>query len=111
MILEEDVVYNKTLNKRDRNMLIQVHCDLSLNGNYKISADRQIIFTEDGDDLAVVKTGDEDVYVVKRNLADISTDTVTLPVEYGSLEISAAQLAVALEMFTDKYASEDQGYT
>jgi hypothetical protein len=104
------VEFDKTLDKRDRNSRIEIDCDVNRQGNYKITAHREIVFIdEDSEGEKKFKTGLEDFYLVMRDLVDISTDEVVLPAEYGGITLNVAQVAKALEMLTDAYAEQDRG--
>lgn len=101
-----NVQIDETVEQLDRNQRISVDCDLQRQGNYRIRAVREVLLVKDGERF---KAGDEytGTYPVERDLADIQSDEVTLPAEYGGITLTAAQVAAALEMFTDRYAEED----
>ena len=99
-----DVNIDETVQQKNVNDHIHVRC--AADGNHLIETLRRVALYKNGE---YFKAGSEYeyVYAVQRRLADVATDEVTLPAEYGGITLTAAQLAVALEMFTDVYAEED----
>jgi len=102
----KNVQIDETVEQLSRNNRVSINCALHLGGNYQINVLREVLLVKDG---VRFKAGRdyEYSYPVVRDLNDIQADEVTLPAELGGLTLTAAQVAAALELFTDKYAEED----
>jgi hypothetical protein len=100
----KDVTIDETVQQRNVNDHIHIRC--AADGNHLIETLRRVGLFKDGE---YYKAGvDYDyVYQVQRRLNDILNDQVTLPAELGGITLTVAQVAMALEMFTDVYAEED----
>lgn len=90
--------------KRDRNWLIRIYSELERNGDVGIECHREIILIKDGKKWDTAGGNGEHKYTVSKLLSDIMYDTITLPEPYGGYTLTAGQIALALEMLSDKYS-------
>lgn len=102
----KNVTINEEVEQLNRNQHIEIRCELPLNGNYRVISLREVVCVKNGERVRVPEEY-EYVYPVERSLADIQSDQVTLPAEFGGITLTVAQVAKALEMLTDVYAEED----
>lgn len=96
-----DVVITEHLEKRDRNFKIVIQSPVQDDGNFLITCDREIVFTKNGNRFP---TDQDEQYQIIKRFSEIASDIVTLPPEAGGITLTAGQVALALEMITDKYA-------
>ena len=103
------VTVNDKVEKHDRNVRIMImpvrqgigQGRRSMGADVQIRAFRQVACLKDG---VPYPSPMERSYMVQRQLSGIASDTVTLS---DGTVLTAAQVAEALERFTDKYAQED----
>jgi hypothetical protein len=103
-MLIEDVTIDETVEKRDRNWMIRIYSELERSGDVGIECHREVILVKDGVRYETGGQNGERRYTVMKLLSEIMTDTITLPAEAGGYTLSAGQIALALEMLSDKYA-------
>jgi hypothetical protein len=100
----EDVALNTTVEKRDRNYLVQIAAPVG--EDVKITCYRQVVLMKDGKEYRNGgENGEGQNYTVEKNLSEVLAETVTLPAEAGGITLTAGQVALALEMLTDKFAT------
>jgi len=106
-MLIENVTIDTSVEKRDRNWLIRIYSALEQSPDVQIECHREIILVKDGKKYDTAGDNGERQYVISKMLSEIMNDTVTLPVEAGGITLTAGQIALALELLSDKY-SESQ---
>lgn len=92
---------SKVVKKRDRNEKIEIFAPFEEGENFLVTVSREIMHEADG---VRVPMPTDKKYVINKRFSDIQNDTVTLPAEAGGITLTAAQVALALELITDKYA-------
>jgi hypothetical protein len=103
-MLIEDVTIDAKVEKRDRNWMIRIYSALEQSPDVQIECHREIILAKDGVKWDTCGQNGERKYMITKMLSEIATDEVTLPIEYGGITLNGAQIALALEMLSDKYA-------
>lgn len=103
-MLIEDVTIDETVEKRDRNWMIRIYSELERNGDVGIECHREVVLVKDGVRYETGGQNGERKYVINKLLSEIMNDTITLPSEAGGITLTAVQIALALEMLSDKYA-------
>jgi hypothetical protein len=96
----QDVVLNTTVEKRDRNYLVQISAPVG--EDVKITCYRQVVLVKDNKVYNTGGDNGERQYMAERLLSEVLTETITLP---GGITLTAGQVALALELLTDKIAS------
>jgi hypothetical protein len=103
-MLIDDVTLADTLERRDRNWLIRIYSELERKGDVGIECHREVVLVKNGAKWDTGGEHGERQYMVYKKLSEIMMDTVTLPPEAGGITLTAGQIALALEMLSDKYA-------
>jgi hypothetical protein len=103
-MLIEDVTIDTEVEKRDRNWMIRLYSELERQGDVGIECHREVVLVKDGKKWDTGGTNGERQYTINKLLSQIMNDTVTLPPEAGGITLTAGQIALALEMLSDKYA-------
>lgn len=103
-----DVVINKTLKSKDRNQEITMRSPVELMGDVEVVVQRQVIVYDEPEEGKPIEPiyiqGTSRSYVVNKKLSEIINETITLPVEAGGITLTAGQIALAVEMLSDKFA-------
>lgn len=105
----ENVDIADRVEKRDRNWRIEIFSELERGQNFLVRMHREVILVKDGKLWSTGGTHGERKYVVDKTLAEIAFEQVTLPPEYGGLTLNGAQIAVALEMMSDRFRDPNGG--
>ena len=106
MKIEDVVVPETTLEKRDRNRALGFDSNIEIAPDVRISAEREIVVAKGN---KVIDTGGaygERRYSFSVLLSQIATRSITLPAEYGGIKLNALQLAIGTEMLSDLLAIE-----
>jgi len=103
-MLIEDVTIDETVEKRDRNWMIRIYSELERQGDVGIECHREVVLVKDGIRYETGGQHGERKYMINKLLSAIMNDTITLPPEAGGYTLTAGQIALALEMLSDKYA-------
>lgn len=89
----------------DRNVQIIIDSPLKLAPDIRILVRRERILVKDGKSYHSPEHSER--YAVTKQLSVIKDETVTLPAEAGGITLTAGQIALAMEMLTDKFAKTD----
>lgn len=92
---------SKVVTRRDRNEKIEIFAPFEDGANFLIVAHREIMSECEG---VRVPNPSDSKYTINKRFSSIATDSITLPAEAGGVTLTAGQIALALEMITDKYA-------
>lgn len=103
-MLIEDVTIDETVEKRDRNWMIRIYSELERQGDVGIECHREVVLVKDGVRYETGGQNGERKYMINKLLSAIMNDTITLPPQAGGITLTAGQIALALEMLSDKYA-------
>jgi len=91
--------------KRDRNWMIRIYSSLEQGENVQIECHREILLVKNNKKLDTGGLYGERQYMVSRSLNEILYETVTLPPEAGGITLTAGQVAMALELLSNKFAA------
>jgi hypothetical protein len=108
-MLIRDVTINADVEKRDRNWMIRIYSSLEQSPDVQIECHREVVLVKDGVKWDTSGQNGERKYMVSKMLSEIATDYITLPAEYGGITLTAGQIALALEMLSDKYSESTPG--
>jgi hypothetical protein len=100
----DDITIDASVEKRDRNWLIRIYSELERQGDVGIECHREVVLVKDGKRWDTSGDNGERNYVIEKKLSEIVNDTITLPPYAGGITLTAGQIALALEMLSDKYA-------
>jgi len=96
-----DVVIDETVDKRDRNKVIEIDC-FDLSGDFTLKVLREIILVKDGKRINTGGTNGEEEYLVVKKLSEIMNDQVTI----SGLTLTGAQIAAFVEGLSDLYRKQ-----
>lgn len=91
---------SKVVTKRDRNEKVEIFSPFESGENFLIVVHREIMSECDG---VRVPNPTDKKYMINKRFSDIANATVTLPVEAGGITLTTGQIALALELITDKF--------
>jgi hypothetical protein len=89
---------------RDRNAQIIIESSLKYAPDVRILVRRERMLMKDG--KPYYSPDHSERYAVEKKLSEIKDETVTLPAEAGGLTLTAGQIALAMELLTDKFAKK-----
>ncbi len=93
---------NDSFELRDRNVEIRISSPLKLSPDIEIIVRREKVCLKDNVPVHIEEHSG--IYMIRKKLSEIAAETVTLPEEAGGVTLTAAQLALAVELLTDKFA-------
>ncbi len=96
-------ILNQEIEIRDRNSQIVIDCTDLNPSNYLIKCQREIISVINGKKTNGLSEQEKE-YVVSSSLGSILTEEITLPQELGGITLNGAQIAMGLELLSDKVA-------
>jgi hypothetical protein len=102
VMLIESVTIDAEVEKRDRNWMIRIYSALEHSPDVQIECHREVVLVKDGKKWDTGGANGERQYMLSLMLSEIMNDTVTLPPEAGGITLTAGQIALALEMLSDK---------
>lgn len=100
----EDITIDAQVEKRDRNWLIRIYSELERDGDVGIECHREVVLVKDGKRWDMAGQYGERQYMISKKLSDVLYETITLPAEAGGITLTAGQIALALEMLSNRFA-------
>jgi hypothetical protein len=109
-MLVNTVNISASAEKRDRNWMIRIYSALEHSPEIQIECHREVILVKDGKKYFTSGDNGERQYMITKYLSQIMSDTITLPPQAGGITLTAGQIALALEMLSDKYSESVTTY-
>jgi hypothetical protein len=109
-MLVNTVNISASAEKRDRNWMIRIYSALEHSPEVQIECHREVVLVKDGKKYFTSGDNGERQYMITKYLSQIMSDTITLPPQAGGITLTAGQIALALEMLSDKYSESVTTY-